>query len=89
MLNIDLQYIASLSKLELEPTQKEYFENKIYGIIRMIEEMPEVSSNFTAEVSNNFNLREDEIKKIYSRDQLLDNAPKSQAGCFAVPKIID
>ena len=33
--------------------------------------------------------REDEIKPSYKRDEILKNAPDKQAGCFAVPRIVE
>ena len=34
-------------------------------------------------------LRQDEIRPSLKRDQLLQNAPQTQAGCVVVPKVVE
>ena len=39
--------------------------------------------------SNPMQLRQDEIRPSLKRDQLLQNAPQTQAGCVVVPKVVE
>jgi aspartyl-tRNA(Asn)/glutamyl-tRNA(Gln) amidotransferase subunit C len=43
-------------------------------------------TNHILKVQNVF--REDEVKESYSRDEILKNAPKKEAGCLVVPSVV-
>lgn len=92
-MKIDIDHIAKLSKLKIEDDKRADFQKKIEDVIEMVEQLPALDgSSSILDSENPMELRADtpkaEEEKI-SRDELLQNAPQAQAGCFVVPKIVE
>lgn len=89
----DVEYVAKLSRLHITDEQKQKLTGDMAAIIGFADKLSELDAG-NAEpqahaivVENVF--REDEIKPSYKRDEILKNAPDKQAGCFAVPRIVE
>lgn len=89
-MEIDVQRIAKLSKLQFTPEEMAAFQTEFTQIIKMVERLPELESTQTLiEPDNLMQLREDEVVQEYTRDQMLQNVPQKVAGCIVVPKTVE
>ncbi len=89
-MDIDIKRLAKLSRLEIEEDQIGGFEKDMTGIIQMVENLPEISdSGSLIDPSNPMELRADISENNYRREELLQNAPQTQAGCVVVPRIVE
>lgn len=89
-MEIDIKKLAKLSRLKIEEEQIAGFEKDMKGIIAMVENLPEISdSGSLIDPSAPMTLREDVSESNYRRDELLKNAPQTQAGCVVVPRVVE
>lgn len=85
----DIEYVARLAKLNLSEEEKIRLTTQMGDIVDFANKISELDTdgvnptNHILEVSNVF--REDEIKPSYTREEILANAPKKEAGCIIVP----
>ena len=88
----DIEYVAKLAKLKLSDEEKERLVNQMGDIVEFANKISELDTegikptNHILEVKNVF--REDELKESYTRDEILKNAPKKEAGCIVVPSLV-
>ena len=88
----DIEYVANLAKLKLSDEEKERLVNQMGDIVEFANKISELDTdgvkptNHILEVKNVF--REDELKESYTRDEILKNAPKKEAGCIVVPSLV-
>lgn len=78
--------MLSLSHGELakESNLEEYFENLLEVV-----KLPEIQEDLPSlEETQPMILRPDEIQPSFPRDDMLKNAPQTQAGCYVVPKTV-
>lgn len=88
-MKIDVRHIAALSKLRLDEDKIEEFEAQLQDIAGMVEMLPDIDSELNlANPSNPMRLRPDMVGPSLTRDELLQNAPKQQAGCFVVSRTV-
>lgn len=86
---IDVRHIAKLAKLHLKEEDVPHLERQMQDIVSMVENLPEIDEDLAGpDRQNAMVLRADEIKPSLSREELISNAPKKQAGCFVVPKTV-
>ncbi len=89
-MNIDILHVAKFARLKIEPEKVSKFESEMQSILSMVENLPKiVDDGIGLDVSNPMRLRGDEIKPSFSRDSILQNAPKKEAGCVVVPKVVE
>lgn len=88
---IDVKHLAKLARLRIEDDKLEKFERDMESIVAMVEQLPEVSGDASGlDPEHPMKLREDvEGADKLSRNELLANAPKMQAGCVVVPKTVE
>lgn len=84
--------LAHLSRLKIQPGEKEKIKNDLQQMIHFIEKLDEVDTTgiepllfMTDEVNI---LREDEVAGSVSREEALKNAPVKDDKFFKVPKVI-
>ena len=89
-MNIDIMHIAKLSRLKISDDELAKFEKDMKNIVDMVENLPDINEELSLDIDNAMRLREDkaELNK-FSRDELLKNAPRVQAGCLVVPKTVE
>ncbi|MBQ4100124.1 MAG: aspartyl/glutamyl-tRNA amidotransferase subunit C [Oscillospiraceae bacterium] len=59
-------------------------------IVLMVENLPEITDEtITLDKSNQMQLRKDEVKPSLRREEIVKNAPSTEAGCFVVPRVLD
>ncbi|WP_294407372.1 Asp-tRNA(Asn)/Glu-tRNA(Gln) amidotransferase subunit GatC [uncultured Ruminococcus sp.] len=89
-MNIDIKHIAKLARLRIEDDQLEKFESEMQGIVNMVEKLPDINDELVLDASNPMKLRKDEVAdKKFTRQELMQNAPKVKAGCLVVPKTVE
>ena len=89
-MKIDVKRLAKLSRLKIESGQEEKFEQQMQDILEMVEKLPPLSStDALVDPENPMQLRKDVSEVKYRREEILKNAPQTQAGCVVVPKVID
>lgn len=88
---IDVQHLAKLARLRIEDDKLAKFEKDMESIVAMVEQLPEVSGDASGlDPDHPMKLRADiEGTDKLTRNELLANAPKMQAGCVVVPKTVD
>lgn len=87
---IDIRRIANLARLHLDDSETEKYEKEIGNIVNMVKKLPNFSSA-VLELNENdaMVLREDIVKPSANREDILKNAPQTEAGCVVVPKIVE
>lgn len=89
----EVQKIAKLSRIKLNEDEVGHFQKELSNIIDWIEQLKEVDTDnvepMTSVIKMKSPVREDKITDGGYRDDVLANAPKSDYGCFVVPKVID
>ncbi len=87
---MDIKRLAKLARLRIPEEKYAKMESDMEGIVRMVENLPDLSSDGALiDLNNTMELREDEIKPSTPRDEILANAPKAVAGCIVVPKTVE
>lgn len=93
MINKDtLEYVSQLSRLKLDEAKQEEMLvslERILNHVSSLEECDTKDSEITYNVLGMENeMREDEVKESFPREEILRNAPSKEAGCFIVPKVL-
>lgn len=90
MPEINIRRIAKLARLHVEEEEIAKFEKEMGNIVGMVENLPEFTdTNIPLNEKDAMKLRLDEVKPSIQRADILSNAPKSEAGCVVVPKIVE
>lgn len=98
-MDFDVKKIAKSAKLKINKDEEATLEKNIKDIINMIERLDKIKlddignddsleSILLADLPN-MKYREDIQEESVSNKELLDNAPKSLAGCIIVPKTVE
>ena len=89
-MNIDIRHLAKLSRLKFSPEEEEKFSGEMEKIVQLVEKLPNLdASGPLIDPSNPMTLRPDRVENKANRDELLQNAPETQAGCVVVPKVVE
>jgi len=89
-MNIDIKHVAKLSRLSIEEDKLEKFQREMEDIVAMVERLPAVENQtLTVDPADRMELRRDEVRPSLRREVVLQNAPKSVAGCIVVPKTVE
>ncbi len=89
-MQINIRHVAKLARLQFDDSQVEKLEKQMQDILGMVENLPELADGKIGVDQNNpMILRQDEIKPSLRRDDILKNAPKTEAGCIVVPKTVE
>ncbi len=89
-MDIDIARLASLARLRIEPGDMEKFGSKLRDIVAMVERLPELTEETLAlDIQNPMVLRPDEVTPSLRREEILANAPQTEAGCVVVPRTLE
>lgn len=89
-MNIDIKHIAKLARLRIEDDQLDKFESEIQNIVGMVEKLPDIQDEMTLDPDNPMILRKDvAVQDKFTRQELMQNAPRVKAGCLVVPKTVE
>lgn len=85
--------IAHLSRIAVEEERLAPMTDELNNILAWIEQLDEVNTDgvepMTSAVETKLHWRKDEVTDGNKPDEILKNAPKSEYGFFAVPKVIE
>lgn len=89
-MDIDVQHVAELSKLRIPEDKLEMFTQEMTAIVKMMEELPPLqSAEALLDTENVMVLRDDVVQPSLPREEILENAPETAAGCFLVPRTVE
>ncbi|MBR5874437.1 MAG: Asp-tRNA(Asn)/Glu-tRNA(Gln) amidotransferase subunit GatC [Oscillospiraceae bacterium] len=89
-MEIDIMRLAKLAKLSIPEEKVEEFRKKMEDIIQMVEKLPDLDTQGSlVDPTNTMELRKDEVQPSFPRDEMLQNAPYTAAGCILIPKVVD
>ena len=89
----EVEHIAKLSKLKFGEEEMQKLAGHMVDIIEFANKISELDTanvnptNHVLDVSNVF--RKDEVVESYNREEILKNAPSSEAGCIVVPNVVE
>lgn len=86
-----IEYLAELSKFELDENEKKLFSRQMVDIIALMDSIGEADIEETLVDDSVLlsELREDISKESLERDLVLENAPMKKDDFFVVPKIVE
>ena len=89
----DIEYIANLSRFELNEREKEMFVSQLSQILSYIENLNKLNTENVKPMAYNvdsFNVfREDKLEQSFPLKEILSNAPATMGVFFKVPKVIE
>lgn len=91
--NEDVQKIAHLARLAIEPEQLETYTQNLSGILDLVEQMNEVDTTGIDAMAHprdsKLRLRDDIVTEENQREKFMELAPATENGLFLVPKVLD
>ena len=89
----EVEHVAKLARLELSEEEKERFTVQFSNILDYFNQLSEVNTENIEPMAHAIPMvnvmREDKVKLLYTRDELLANAPLEEDGFFKVPRITE
>ena len=89
----DVTYVANLARIEFDESETERLENELGAVLDYMKTLSELDTTdvkpteHILPVQNVF--RKDEVKPSLPIEDVLANAPVSEAGCFKVPRVLE
>ncbi len=88
-----VQYVAHLSRIDLNPEELEKLSGQLTGILDFIDQLKEVDISNITPTSHilpvNNVLRQDHPQPSLAQEKALQNAPQKAGNFFVVPKVIE
>jgi aspartyl-tRNA(Asn)/glutamyl-tRNA(Gln) amidotransferase subunit C len=88
-----VRHIAKLARIAMSDEELERLVPELNNILGWVEQLGEVNTDgvepLTAVIEQKQRLRDDVVNDGNIRDAILANAPETQHGFFAVPKVIE
>lgn len=89
----DVEHVADLARMYISDEEKKALENELSAIIDFADKLAEADTEGIEPAAHAIHIqnvfRKDEVVPSYKREDLIANAPDKQAGCFAVPRIVE
>lgn len=93
MSDIDIKRISYLAKLKLPQDKEDFYSNSLKDIIKWVDNLKQLDTSNVTPLHNvtehSESLRNDEIKKDNSADEILKNSPERAKNFFKVPKVVE
>ena len=93
MSDIDIKRISYLAKLKLPSEKEEFYSNSLKDIIKWVDNLKKVETSKIEPLHNvtekTVSIRNDEVIKSNSVDDVLSNAPERAQNFFKVPKVVE
>lgn len=87
---INIRRIARLARIHVEDAEIPVLEKEMGSIVRMVEDLPVFAdTSLPLDENDAMPLRHDEEGASSPRDEILENAPQTEAGCVVVPKVVE
>ena len=89
-MKVDVKRLAKLARLSVSEADEAKYEAQMQDILAMVEKLPPLeSAESLVDPANPMAFRADEARPSWKREDILQNAPQTQAGCVVVPKVVD
>ena len=89
----DVEHVADLARMYITDEEKMALESELSAIIDFADKLSEADTAGIEPAAHAIHIqnvfRKDEVVPSYKREDLIENAPDKQAGCFAVPRIVE
>lgn len=91
--DIDIAHVARLARLDLGPEELEFYKTQLGVIlehaarVQTLEGDPHAGSPHPLRLTNVY--REDQVRPSLDREEVLEQAPESIDGYFAVPPVME
>ena len=89
----DVEHVADLARMYITDEEKKALESELSAIIDFADKLSEADTDGIEPAAHAIHIqnvfRNDEVVPSYKREELIENAPDKQAGCFAVPRIVE
>jgi aspartyl-tRNA(Asn)/glutamyl-tRNA(Gln) amidotransferase subunit C len=89
----EVEHVARLARLSLAPEDIKKMQGELEGILAFMATLEKLDTNGVPPTTHSLEmsvpLREDRHVQSLSRHEVLAAAAKSEAGAFAVPKVLD
>lgn len=90
MEEIDVKHLAKLSRLHFDDAAAARMARDMQDIVGMVKRLPDFTeTRLPLDVKDRMELRPDAAGPSLAREQVLQNAPASEAGCVLVPRIVE
>ena len=93
MSDFDNKRISYLAKLKLPTEKEEFYSNSLKDIIKWVDNLKNVDTSKIEPLHNvtekTVSIRNDEVNKSNSVDDVLSNAPERAQNFFKVPKVVE
>lgn len=91
--NEEVNHLANLSKLNFSDEKLDKYAQELSKIVEFADTLSKVDINGVAPTAHILDIknvfRKDEKENSYKREEILKNAPDSEAGCVSVPKTLE
>ena len=88
-----VKHISKLARISLDEKKINNLSKDLSSIMKFIEKLNELNTDKTTPLTSIINAslksREDEVKDVKIRDQILKNSPEKNEEFFVVPKVIE
>ena len=88
-----IKYLETLARITLNEDEEKRVGSELQDILTYIDMLNELDTDGVEAMSHCFPvtnvMREDEVSASMTPDEIVENAPESQDGCFVVPKTVD
>ena len=85
--------VARLARIRVEDAEAKALAGELKGILDWVEQLSQVDTEGVPQLASVSDValpwRVDEVSDGGYQEAVLKNAPKSEYGCFAVPKVIE
>ena len=89
----DVEHVADLARMYISDEEKKALESELSAIIDFADKLSEADTDGIEPAAHAIHIqnvfRKDEVMPSFKREDLIANAPDKQAGCFAVPRIVE
>ncbi len=89
----EVQHIAELARLALSDEEQSLYQGQLSAILEHFERLQELDTEAIPPTATVLPLRSvmraDEPRPPFSREDILANAPATEAGCFKVPAVLE
>mgnify|MGYP001191245775 CR=1 FL=1 len=91
--NSTVKKVAMLARIELKKEEEASLIDELNNILGWVDELQKVDTRNIKPMLSVFNesmhMRKDKPNAKYSNEQIIKNAPNSNAGFFVVPKVVE
>jgi len=86
----DFNKIVSFAMIDVKEKDIPYYKEEIDKMLKKIATLPPVEGEFKrTNLDDVMELREDVVCPSLKPEEALANSPKTEAGCFVVPRFLD